>query len=241
MELFLQFIFVLAITKYALKASMNKKVWVMLLYPLFAAVFAYLIYPWMIQQRGDSFTAILADKGLVADCAVLITIEAALGIMSSVYILDNYFAPKAERKRSIFVLKVIPGVLAFIGIAYFELAFFKQFVGVPFGRVALLYSGVVFAAIAALAFLLRWLMKGESLKLEAKISLNLFILAIALFVNASLASYNLSHSMNEVEWLPMVANILLFAVMAGIGVWAFSRRDKLRQLFKRKTSEETKK
>ena len=235
MELYLQLIFLLAFVKYALKAAMNTKVWILLLYPLAAAVFAYLIYPWMIQQRGDSFTAILADKGLVADCAVLITIEAVLGIISSIYILDNYFAPKTERKRSIFVVKVVPGILFFIGVAYFELSFFKQFVGVPFGQTALMYSGVVFVCVTAMAFILRYLMRGESLKLEAKITLNLFILGIALFVNATLSAYNTSNSQSEVEWLPSVAAILIFGLLAGAGLWFYNHQDKVKALFKRKS------
>ena len=240
MELYFQFIFLLAFVKYALKASMNTKIWILLLYPLVAAVFAYLIYPWMIQQRGDSFTAILADKGLVADCAVLITIEAVIGIVSSIYILDNYFAPKTERKRSIFVLKVFPGILFFIGIAYFELAFFKQFVGMPFNQTALLYSGAVFACVTAMAFLLRWLMQGESLKLEAKITINLFILAIALFVNSTLTAYNTSHSQNEVEWLPSLTAILIFVLFASIGLWIYKHQDKIKALFYRKRNKEIK-
>lgn len=233
MEIYLQFIFLLAVAKYSLKASMNTRWWVTLLYPLAAAVAAYLIYPWMIRLRGDSFTAILADKGLVADCAVLITIEAILGILSSIYILDNYFRPKSKRKRSVFILKVVPGVLVFVGIAYFELAFFKQFAGVQFGKVALMYSGVVFFAIAALASMLKWLMRGESLKLEAKITLNLLILCTALFVNASLADYSVSHAQTAVEWLPVTAAIGLFALMGGIGMWCYSQRGRIKALFHR--------
>lgn len=234
MENYLQFIFLLAITKYSLKASMNTRWWVTLLYPLAAAVLAYLIYPWMIQQRGDSFTAILADKGLVADCAVLITIEAILGILSSVYILDNYFQPKEKRKRSIFVLKVVPGLLVFIGIAYFELAFFKQFVGVPFGKVALLYSGVIFASVTALSFLLKWLMHGESLKLEAKITLNLLILVIALFVHASLTQYSVSNSQTDVGLVPTLVAVAFFILMCGIGLWSYTKRDRLKAIFSKK-------
>ncbi len=234
MENYLQFIFLLAITKYSLKASMNTRWWVTLLYPLAAAVLAYLIYPWMIQQRGDSFTAILADKGLVADCAVLITIEAILGILSSVYILDNYFQPKEKRKRSIFVLKVVPGLLVFIGIAYFELAFFKQFVGVPFGKVALLYSGVIFASVTALSFLLKWLMHGESLKLEAKITLNLLVLVIALFVHASLTQYSVSNSQTDVGLVPTLVAVAFFILMCGIGLWSYAKRDRLKAIFSKK-------
>lgn len=234
MENYLQFIFLLAITKYSLKASMNTRWWVTLLYPLAAAVLAYLIYPWMIQQRGDSFTAILADKGLVADCAVLITIEAILGILSSVYILDNYFQPKEKRKRSIFVLKVVPGLLVFIGIAYFELAFFKQFVGVPFGKVALLYSGVIFASVTALSFLLKWLMHGESLKLEAKITLNLLILVIALFVHASLTQYSVSNSQTDVGLVPTLVAVAFSILMCGIGLWSYAKRDRLKAIFSKK-------
>ena len=232
MELYFQFIFLLAFAKYALKASMAPKGWILLLYPLVAAVVAYAIYPFMIQQRGDSFTAILSDKGLVMDCAVLITVEAVLGILSSVYILDNYFAPKEKRRKSIFVLKVMPGILFFIGIAYFELAFFRQFVGMPFGRVALIYSGVIFAVVTLLAYLFRYMLRGESIKLEAKITFNMLILVIGLLINASLADYNTSHSQNRVDWAPTVVTILLLAVLAAVGFIVYPYRYKIREFFR---------
>lgn len=229
MEQYLQLIFLLAFVKFGLKSSLVRKAWMIPVYGIVAGVFAWAVHPFVIGLRGDSFTAILADRGMVSDCALLITVESVLGIMASVLLLDNYFAPREKRKRSLFVLKVIPGVLFFVGVVYFELLFFKLFVGMPFGCVAALYGGTVFAAVTAAGFGMRWLLPGESMKLDAKILLDLAILGVAIFVNAAISDYSVSHSVGGVEWLPTVVAAAVLAVGAAAGFACYRRRDSVRR------------
>ncbi len=229
MEQYLQLIFLLAFVKFGLKSSLVRKACMIPVYGIVAGAFAWAVYPLVIGLRGDSFTAILADRGMVSDCALLITVESVLGIMTSVLLLDNYFAPREKRKRSLFVLKVIPGVLFFVGVVYFELLFFKLLVGMPFGRATALYGGTIFAAVTAAGFCLRWLLPGESMKLDAKILLDLAILGVAVFVNAAISDYSVSHSVGGVEWLPTAVAAAVIAVGAAAGFACYRRRDSLRR------------
>lgn len=236
MDGLLQLIFILAFLKVCLSPAFLKKFYGTFIYALCAGLFAYAVYPLVIRQRADSFTAILADKGLVADFAVLVTVEAVLGIMICIYLLDNYFKPKEKRKKSVFVLKLIPGPLFFIGIFYFEIMFFQEFPGVAFGTTALLYSLLIFSVTTVMSLILRYVMSGESLKLEAKILFNMAVLMVGLLLNSSISAYNVAHSSDYTEIAPtlsMIGLILLLSVV-GYAMYLIKIKTKFKKHLKQK-------
>lgn len=219
METYVQLILILALVKYCLKAALTARFLTIVLYGAIAAAIGLAIYPLVILQPVTIVTMLLTDEVLVANGAVITTIEAVAGIFVSVFLLDNYFMRKDKRKRSIFILKVIPGVLSLIAIAYFELMFFSWRVGAEFTQTALLYATIVFLSIIAVAAALKYLLRGESLKLELKVLLNIGILIIGLLVNSSIADYNLSHADVEVEWGAMMTLIGVVAVLFFAGIY----------------------
>lgn len=255
MEQFLQFIFVLAIAKYCIDAALTRRVAVMAGYALVLAAVAFALWPTVIGWRGDMIADLLSDGPLVADAALIITVEAVAGIFISVLLLDNvfdetsaieftriaearkrlpkanYFMPKEKRRRSLFVLKVLPGVICFFAAVYFELLFFRSFVGVDFLTLALSYAGIVAAGVFLLSAALGWLMPGESTKLEAKIVLDMAILFMGLFVNASIASYNVSSSRTEVSLAPLVVFVSAAAVMAALGFLCYKVSPSIKKIF----------
>ena len=120
MELYIQIIFVLALAKFCLKAAMTGRFWTMACYAFFAALVSLALYPTVIEQPATVITNLLADRELVTDGAVLTTTEAILGIFVSVFLLSNYFKPKGQRRKSVFVLKVVPGILWIFAVARTE-------------------------------------------------------------------------------------------------------------------------
>lgn len=151
-------------------------------------------------------TNLLADRELVTDGAVLTTTEAILGIFVSVFLLSNYFKPKGQRRKSVFVLKVVPGILWIFAVAYFELLFFRQRVGADFGATAAIYAGIVFAVVLLAAGFIHLFVRHESMKLELKIMLNMGILLIGLLVNASVADSTVVYAtVSNVEWGALAA------------------------------------
>lgn len=217
MELLVQLIFVIAILKYCLKASFTGSLKAMLLYALGAGVWSMVWFPVVINEPVTIIEQLLTDRQVVTDGAVWTTIEALAGILLGVNLLDNYFAPKAKRKKSLFILKVIPGVLAPLGILYFELMFFKMRVAGDFLVTALIYSTVVAVVVFSLAMLLKKVVEGESMKLELKLLLNMMILLIGLLINSAVADYNISSADTQADWMPLMAIAVLSAILILIG------------------------
>ncbi len=168
MELYIQIIFVLALAKFCLKAAMTGRFWTMACYAFFAALVSLALYPTVIEQPATVITNLLADRELVTDGAVLTTTEAILGIFVSVFLLSNYFKPKGQRRKSVFVLKVVPGILWIFAVAYFELLFFRQRVGADFGATAAIYAGIVFAVVLLAAGFIHLFVRHESMKLRTE-------------------------------------------------------------------------
>ncbi len=216
MDSFLQFIFVLAAAKYCVNAALTRRVWLMALYAAVMAVTAFAVHPVVIGWRGDMAEELLVNGAIVADVALLITLEAVAGIFISVFVLDNYFMPSHKRRRSVFVLKVLPGVVCFVAAAYFESLFFRSFAGMEFATGAALYGCIVFAVVFGGSMAASGLMPGESVKLESRIILDMAILFVGLFVGASVTSYNTSGGHTQVETAPLLA----LAAMVGTGVAA---------------------
>ena len=201
MELYIQIIFVLALAKFCLKAAMTGRFWTMACYAFFAALVSLALYPTVIEQPATVITNLL-----VTDGAVLTTTEAILGIFVSVFLLSNYFKPKGQRRKSVFVLKVVPGILWIFAVAYFELLFFRQRVGADFGATAAIYAGIVFAVVLLAAGFIHLFVRHESMKLELKIMLNMGILLIGLLVNASVADSTVVYAtVSNVEWGALAA------------------------------------
>ena len=231
MELLVQIILILAVLKYCLKASLAGGLRAILCYALGAGLFALACYPFVISQPVTIIEKLLSDKEIVTDGAVLTSLEAIIGILLSVRLIDNYFQPKQKRKKSLFVLKVFPGLLSPIAILYFELMFFKLRAGSDFLVTALLYAILCAAVITGLAFLLKYLAEGESLKLEMKMLFNIAILIIGLFVSSSVADYNISAAHQTIEWIPLLAFTLIAGGIVALGY--FTRDIHFKELFKK--------
>ena len=232
MELLVQIILILAILKYCLKASLAGGFRAILLYALGAGLFALACYPIVINQPVTIIEKLLSDKDVVTNGAVLTSLEAIIGILLSVRLIDNYFAPKQKRKKSLFVLKVVPGLLAPIGFLYFELMFFKYRAGANFMVTAILYSLLCAVLIFGLAYLLKYLAEGESLKLEMKMLINIAILMLGLIVSSSVADYNISAAHQTIEWIPLLVFTLISAAIVAIGY--FTRNIDFKKIFKLK-------
>lgn len=221
METIIQLIFVIAMAKYCLKAALSSNLKVVVGYGALLAVIAFLLYPVVINQPLTIITDLLSSREVVSNMALISTAESILGIVISIYLLDNYFRPKQKRTLWAKVLKIMPGVIVFFAVGYFELLFFKWRVGGEFLTTALFYSAILFIGVIATAVLLRWMLEGESLKLEVKLLLNLMILGLGLLVSSSVAEYNVSHAVSTIEWEALIAVIVGFIAFVLIGMWLY--------------------
>lgn len=219
METLVQLIFIIALAKYSLKAALSGNPWVVVGYAAVAACAALALYPLVIEQPLTIVSEMLGDKNAVGNIALLTTAEAITGIFISVYLIDNYFKPRAERTKRAFALKIMPGILVFGAIAYFELFFFKFRAGSDFMQTAALFAASLFVAITAASFAFRYALKAESLKLEVKVILNMAILVTGLLVSSSAADYNTSHAQAEIQWAALATLVAASACLVALGVW----------------------
>jgi len=217
MEQLIQVIFIIAICKYCLKAALGGSFKHICLYGFIATVFAISIYPFVISQSMNVIQTFLTNKKLVSDAAVITSFEAIAGIFISLSLLDNYFKPKNKRSNFIRIIKIIPGFICFIGIGYFELHFFKLLVGFSFEFISLFYGLLVFIGVISISYLLKYLLLGESDKLEFKIILNILILVFGLLVYSSIADYNLSNAQTVIEWKALGCLSLIIIACVAIG------------------------
>jgi len=230
MELYIQIIFVLATMKFCLKAAATGRLWVIFGYAFAAALLSFAIYPIVIEQPLTIISDLLANKKIVTDIAVLTTIEAVAGIFVSIFLLDNYFAARPKRKRYIYFLKIMPGLIFFFALAYFQLQFFKQRAGEDFLITAIFYAAIVFGFVSMLSLAIKNMITAESLKLELKILLNTAILIIGLWLNSAVADYNLSNAETTIEWGALATMALIGCVLVGAGY--FFSKINFKKLFK---------
>lgn len=220
METLVQLIFIIALAKYSLKAALSGNSLRVVGYAAAAAAsVALAIYPFVIEQPLTIIGLMLGSKEAVEAMALLTTAEAIAGIFISVYLIDNYFKPKAKRTKRAFTLKILPGLLVFFAIGYFELLFFKVRAGSHFSTTAILFAALLFVLILTLGFIIQYALKGESIKLEVKVILNLTILVIGLLISSSVADYNISHAQTTIEWAPLATLTTVTVCLMALGVW----------------------
>lgn len=219
METIIQLIFLISLLKYCLKAALSNNLWLIVGYGALLASLAFALYPVVITQPMTIIGDMLTSREVVGNMALLTTAESISGILISIYLLDNYFKPKSKRTKWAKLLKIVPGAIVLFGVGYFELLFFKWRVGGEFMETALLYSATLLVGVVSVALLLRWLLEGESLKLEVKLLSNLLILTLGLLVSSSVAEYSASNATAKIEWDALIAVLGCFATFALLGVW----------------------
>ncbi len=219
MEIIIQLILIVAIFKYCLKAALSGRLLIIAGYGLALAAVAFILYPIVIEQPLTIISQILTQREIVEDIALLTSAESIIGICISVYLLNNYFQPKAKRSKFAKIIKITPGVLVLCAICYFELLFFKWRAGEDFLASAIIYSAILFAFSFCTAILLRFLIKGESLKLEVKLMFNFIILVLGLLISSSVADYNISNAQTTIEWEALIAFFISCIILIFIGLW----------------------
>lgn len=228
MEIYVQLILILALLNYCLNAALAGRPAVIGGCALFASIFAFVLYPVMITQPTSIISDFLSSRKLVTNWAVIATVEAVAGLFASVTLIQHHFKPKKDKKRSLVVLKAMPGVLFYIAIAYFELVFFKHNPGVAFNVLALFYAGIVLISTLSISAFVAWLLPAETSKFELKALISIAMLAICLFINSSVAEYNTARPVFNLDWSATLSFLALMGcmfiagyVLSGIKITSF--------------------
>ena len=218
MEAVVLVILLLGTLVFALKLSLRAPRW----WWVWAAVLALatgLAAPVASHQSKTQIADFLQSPALMADAAVLLTLEVAL-VVAYCWLAVSPEPAKRTGRWARRLLEFFPGSVVFL--ALFSLLVWLMFTltGTAFSLIAWLLAAAVLAVIPALAGLLRWLLPDPSLRLEL-----LFMTALLMGMLGVVATVNgrtAVASSAAVEWLPLLAVVLL--VLLGLAAGLLIRK-----------------
>lgn len=209
METLFQILLFIAVLKFSCKATFGENLWGIWMYAFSASVLAFAIYPIVIRQSGNFYITMLSSPAFVSDIAVVITLEAIIGMLVSIDMLKNMFTPQRNLSKW---LKILPGVLIFGAVFYIEQRIFYLFAGYDFKFTALVISLGLLLLIFSVATLIKISLPERTLRYEFKFLLNILLLVGGIVLNAGDSFYSTSQHYG-VEWMPIIAFLaLVFAV-----------------------------
>lgn len=215
MESILQIIVLLAFVRFACRATFFRSIWSVLVFALLVAALSFLSYPVVIEQAGDFYTTLLSDPTLVGNVAVLITLEALLGMLLSMGLLHTLLAKK--KNAHFHLLRYVPELLILGAVLYAEQQMFYALPGYNFRLTATLTSATFAAAIGLLTFFMRKALPERSNRYELNFLINTFLLLLAVFLNAGLSPYNTGNYDSNLDWKSSIAFFLITFVFFTLG------------------------
>ncbi|MDE7150443.1 MAG: hypothetical protein K2O01_08605 [Bacteroidales bacterium] len=228
MEIFAQIIFVLAIVQYSLQAALaGRSRWIPV-YALAAALWAMVLYPWVITWPLTYLPSCLARPQWMADAVLIATVEAVATIM---VLLGASGERPTKGRRICRILNRLPGPVFLFAVGYIESQYFGLRAGRHFMLTAGEYAGLMALLVAGLAFLWRLSLRPNVQKREMRILLSMAILTISLLLYAAIFPMPSGQTQTPVAW------DALAALLAGAGLLFMGGRyvsfSKLKHLLKK--------
>lgn len=226
MESLLQIIVLLAFVRCACRASFFRSSWSVRIFALLVTMLSFAFYPIVIEQSGDFYTKMLSDANLVGNIAVLITLEAIIGMLLSIGLLNTLFKKKENSK--LHWLKYLPDFLIIAAIPYAEQQMFYALPGYDF-KVTAIISALVFSGVVVILTLaIRSALEEIGGRYEFNFLINVFLLLVAILLNAGLSSYNTGSYQSGVEWQSTVAfiGLILLFVVLGFALYQLKIKNK---------------
>lgn len=225
METLFQLILIISVLKFTCKATFFENLWGILGYALLVGIIAFAIYPIVIRQSGDFHLTMLTDRKLVSDMAIIITIEAIIGLLVSMGMLKNIFSKKKTIARW---LKIIPGVLIIGAIFYAEQRMFYILAGQSFLKIAFLTAIGSFLVVIGVSLMIKYILPQPTMRYELKFLTNSLLLIAGVLLNAGVSPYNTASYRMDFDWVKMLVFLGgIFAIaLLGFALYHFAFRNK---------------
>ena len=225
METLVFILMLLVCFNFALNQTFMKP-WHVVLVAVALAVAVGCSWPLAIEQSKSQIAQWLANKQLMLDTSVVLTLEVAWQMAYCLLATHIMFEDKMPRKVLIIyrILRFFPGILilpilfaALVGLIY-------QFTGFDFKAVAWGFAVTVAVVLPAVSFGLRRLLPEKILRLEILFLTNalLLILGIIATVNGTTSF----HGSDEVNWNALFAFIILLSISALCGFLIYRHKTK---------------
>lgn len=216
METLFQLILIISVLKFTCKATFFENLWGILGYALLVGIIAFAIYPIVIRQSGDLYLTMLTDRKLVSNMAIIVTVEAIIGLLVSMGMLKNIFSKKKTIGRW---LKIIPGVLIIGAIFYVEQRMFYILAGESFVKIAFLTAIGLFLVIVLISLMMRYILPQPTMRYELKFLTNIMLLITGVLLNAGVSPYNTASYRMDFDWVKM---LVFLGVIFGVALLGFA-------------------
>lgn len=182
-----------------------------------AALWVGFSWPWAIEQSKMQIADWLSNPALMADTAVLLTVEVALQM--AFCIVEATYGTQTDlprrKKLLLNMLRCFPGLLFFVVLFSLLVGLIYALPGVSFPLVAWSLAGAVLLLVPALVWLLRKLLPETSIRLELLFLVN--ALMAALGIVATVNGRTAVEGIDSVSWSALAGLAGMVAAFAFIG------------------------
>jgi hypothetical protein len=214
MELVIQILMLFIVVNTILKLSFWKW-WQTMLFGLLCAVFIVVACQYAVLQSKTQLADYLANKAILQDTAVLITMESVLCVAFCFATLSAIH--RGKRKLGLKILDWYPGLLLFPVLFYLLTQTIYAMPGSDFSTIAQLLAAGIFIAIPLLSFLIKYLYPEKELRLEVHFLVSLFVCIIGLIttVNGNV-TYAVAKEPLNVQAIILSIGLFLILFLSGI-------------------------
>ena len=225
METLVRLIMVLVGFSFVMKLC-GYKLWQLLAMALVCALFLGFSWSLAAQQSKTEIAAWLADRTLMQDVAVILTLDVVLQ-MAYCLMAVNLMNSGPVRRSSVFIyslLRIIPGIMVFLVLFSLLVSCVFAFPGVPFPAISWGMAAAVLILLPLAVLGIRRLLPEKEIRLELLFLSN--ALTAALGIIATVNGTTVSDSAGSVDFtaLAAVCAIMLAGAVAGFLLYRIKER-----------------
>lgn len=185
------------------------------------AVFAYFLYPWVIEQSRDQLAVWMSNSQLMQNLAVVQVIEAILFIVLDLELIRQYFGQTAKKYYR--WLRFFPGIIVLAAVLHLQMNCFYTFSSLEFETLGILSSvglGITFFLLPAVIL---WLIPEGHLRMELRYILGFGQVLGGVVITVFCQGLPYAQQNVQFESGPLLTVSGLFLVSALIG-WLWYKR-----------------
>lgn len=208
MELVIQILMLFIVLNCVLKLTFWKW-WQAAIFSVLCGAFVLLVLPAATEQSKAQLADFLANRSIMQDAAVLVTLEASVCLAYCFLISRKIFGGKLSRWGK--VLQWYPSLLIFPVLFYLLTQTIYATPGVAFGTIGWTLAAIVAAGLPLLRWLVKWLLPEADFRVEVHFLASLFVCMLGLIatVNGNVVYAPVDQ---PTDWRMLAVAVLLFAV-----------------------------
>lgn len=190
------------------------KWWQAALFGLLCGAFVVFVLPVATQQSKAQLAAFLADRAIMQDAAVLVTLEASVCLAYCFLVSRKVFGGTMSRWGK--MLQWYPSLLIFPVLFYLLTQAIYAMPGTGFGTIGWVLAAGVAVGLPLLRWFMKWLLPQADFRVEVHFLTSLFvcILGLVATVNGNVVYAPVDQ---PTDWRMLAVAVLLFAVAFAAG------------------------